>query len=206
MKKNKRKDKKIDKKTYKKKDSKWKDRLETFLGYFLMIDIPVFLVSLVLAIFMKDFLWQQIFLNLTIGSFGFIVIFGAIALIQNKAKSVNGNIFQKLFGSILALMFTLVVLSSLLTAISLYQDKTEYTNGEFKTVVGVAKNVTYSSPKHDPKDYLWKFEIKGKTFTIENMAITDDEYEQHYKGKKLSVTYLPESGYVIDLTLAEEEQ
>ena len=117
-----------------------------------------------------------------------------------------GNIFQKLFGAFLALIFSLVVLSSFLTAISLFQDNDQYTKGEFKTVVGVVKDATYSSPKHDPNDYLWQFDIKGNTYTVENLAITKQEYEQVYKGKRIMVTYLPESGYVIDLTLAEEEE
>ena len=171
-----------------------------------MVDIPLFLVSLILAIIIKDFLWQQILIKLTMGFFGLLVIFGAVSLIRNKGKSLIGNIFQKLFGSFLALIFMLVVLSSFITAISLYQDKDQYTKGEFKTVVGVAKNVAFSSPKHDPNDYLWQFDIEGKTYTVENLAITEEDYKQVYKGKKIAVTYLPKSGFVIDLTLAEEEE
>ncbi|WP_144511430.1 hypothetical protein [Bacillus sp. FJAT-22090] len=190
----------------KKKNNKHEDTVELFLGYFLIVDIPLFLISLILAIFIKDFLWQQILIKLTMGFFGLLVILGAVALISNRAKSLIGNISQKVFGSILALIFTLVVLTSFITAISLYQDQDQYSKGNFNTIVGVAKNVTYSSPKHDPNDYLWQFDINGKTYTVENMAITEEEYEQYYKGKKIVVTFLPESGFVIDLTLTEEEK
>ncbi|GGA41707.1 hypothetical protein [Psychrobacillus lasiicapitis] len=192
-------------KKYKKKDSKRQEAIEIFFGYFLVIDIPLFLISLILSMIIKDFLWQQILIKLTIGFFGLIVLFGTVALIANRAKSFLGNIFQKLFGSFLALLFTFVVLSSFFTAFSLYQDKDLYAKGNFENVVGVAKNVTFRSPKHDPNEYIWQFDLEGKSFTLENRAITEEVYEEFYKGKKISVTYLPESRFVVDLTLIEGE-
>lgn len=137
--------------------------------------------------------------SLFVGISAFGLIFGVAAIAFHSFLSVKKRT-RKVFTFIFSSFFVMFSIEAFVEVINIYQDREAYENKNFSIIKGIPTDEFFGDDGS-----IISFEIDGIHFSTTMIPITEQEFTEKYKDRKIKVHYLQNSKMVINMNNIEND-